>query len=171
MLAYQPAFDPFHAIFRLCRLLPTVSACAPVEKDKARILDFYLAFPFLAASMSFKQGQTGLRKIARSYDYLRPYGGMPDSRDLFLRMAPVQKMAAETLAAHGIIDPDAYRQGMVMIGDNLPPDQLADRVEELNTQQAEFIKVLNTLCSDYALLGADGLKQRTGLMEHRYDAV
>ena len=171
MLAYQPAFDPFHAIFRLCRLLPTLSTCAPVEKDKVRILDFYLAFPFLAAAMSFKQGQTGLRKIARSYDYLRPYGGMSDSRDLFLRMAPLQKMAAETLAAQGIIDPDAYCQGMVMKGEILPPHQLAERIEELNVQQAKFINVLDTLCRDYALLGADGLKQRSGLMEHRYDAV
>lgn len=121
--------------------------------------------------MSFKQGQTGLRKIAKSYDYLRPYGGMPDSRDLFLRMAPIQKMAAETLAARGVIDPDAYRQGVVMSGDIPPPQQLALRVEDLNTQQATMIELLNTLCRDYALFGSDGLKQRSGLMEYRYDAV
>ena len=171
MLSYQPAFDPFHAIFRIFRLLPTISSYSPVERDKVRILDFYMTFPFLAAAMSFKKGQTGLRKIANGYDHLRPYGGMPDSRDLFLRMAPIQKMAAETLAARGIIDPDAYSQGMIMPGDVQPPEQLAARVAELNAEQAAMIELLNTLCRDYELFGSDGLKSRSGLMEHRYDAI
>ena len=171
MLSYQPAFDPFHAIFRLLRLLPTLGSCPPVESDKARILDFYMAFPFLATAVSFKKGQTGLRKIAKGYEYLRPYGGMPDSRDLFLRMAPIQKMAAETLVARGIVDHDAFQQGVVMPGSVVPPPPLAQRVEELNAQQATLIELLKTLCFDYSLLGVDGLKQRCGLMEHRYDAV
>jgi hypothetical protein len=142
MLSYQPAFDPFHAIFRLIRLMPVIDACPPVEREKVRILDFYMAFPFLASAMSFKQGQAGLRKIAKAYDHLRPYGGMPDGRDVFLRMAPIQKMAAETLAARGVIDPDAYRQGVVITGDVKPPAPIAARASELNASQAPLVELL-----------------------------
>jgi hypothetical protein len=33
------------------------------------------------------------------------------------------------------------------------------------------MELLETLCLDYPLLGVQGLKQRTGLLEHRYDAI
>jgi len=171
MLTFQPAFDPFHAIFRLLRLLPVFLSCEPVEREKARILDFYLAFPFLVGAIGFKRGHSGFRKVAKNYDHLRPYGGIPDDRELLLRMAPAQNMAAETLVSRGIVNPDAYARGYILPGDVVPPEDLALRTEQLNIEQDDLIALLRTLCADYPLLGADGLKQRTGLLEHRYDAV
>lgn len=171
MLAYQPAFDPYHTIFRMLRLLSALDRSGAIELDKFRILDFYVAFPFLAADISFKQGQTRLRKVARKYDYLRPYGGMPDGRDLFLQMLPIQKMACETLVLHQYLDHESYRQGMIERGENLPEPGIDNRIYEINSQQEDFIELLQIICRDYSLLGENGLKRRTKLMEHRYDAV
>lgn len=171
MLTFQPAFEPFHAIFRLIRLLPVISECGPVEREKVRILDFYMTFPFRAAAISFRRGHTALRKIAKNYENSRPYGGIPDDRELLLRMAPTQNLAAETLAARSILDSDAYKQGVVLPGEVAPPAEFMRRITELNDEQSDLIELLRTLCSEYPLLGVDGLKERSGLLEHRYDAV
>ena len=171
MLAYQPAFDPYHTIFRMFRLLFALNKCQDIELDKFRILDFYVAFPFLAADISFKQGQTRLRKVARKYDYLRPYGGMPDGRDLFLQMLPIQKMACETMVYHQYLDKDFYHQGIIAPGKNLLESGLEKRICEINSQQGDLIELLQIICREYPLLGENGLKHRSKLMEHRYDAV
>src|SRR3546814_16743227 len=101
MLTFQAALDPHHTIFRIVRLAEGLGECLPTEIDKVRILDFYLAFPFRAADFKFRRGQTGLKRVAQSYEKMRPYGGFPDDRDLFLRMRPVQTVAFETLAEIG----------------------------------------------------------------------
>lgn len=171
MLTFQPALDPQHTVFRTLRLLDGAASCFPAEIDKARILDFYVAFPFRAVDFEFRRGQGRLRKIAAAYEELRPYGGLPEDRDLFARMRPLQDLAHETLAAKGIIDPDALQQGMFVRGEVEPPAKLKTRVSEINSEQAELVGMLEVMCETNQLLGPDGLKKRSGLMEYRYDVV
>ena len=171
MLTFQPGLDPQHTVFRTLRLLDGVASCLPAETDKLRVLDFYVAFPFRAAAFEFRRGQAGLRKIAEGYDTRRPYGGLPEDRDLFVRMRPLQTLAYETLAAKGIIDPDALQQRMVMRGAVDPPQELRTRVAEINQEEESLIGMLDVICKTNALLGADGIKKRSGLMEYRYDLV
>jgi hypothetical protein len=52
-----------------------------------------------------------------------------------------------------------------------PPDALSERITEANRVDGELESFLGTLISDYELMGPSGLKARTGLMEHRYDAI
>lgn len=171
MISYQPAFDPFHAIFRVARLGSIIERCRAPEADKVRILDFYMCFPFRAVDIKFQRGDGRFKKVARSYDNLRPYGGLPDDADLIARMMPAQRLALETLAFRGSLDPDALRQGRVVLGDVPLPAELLSRVSATNDDQTDLMELLETLCLDYPLLGVQGLKQRTGLLEHRYDAI
>lgn len=171
MISYQPALDRYHTVFRILTVTDAVAACLPVEADKVRILDFYLVFPFRLEAFSAKQGQTSLRKVGKAYRTVQPYGGIPDDISLFLRMAPVQALAFDTLAAEGLIDPDAYKQGVVMLGEVQMPPVLKQSVANYAEENADLIEALRLLACDYTLLGNDGLKRRSGLMEYKYDAA
>lgn len=171
MIAYQPAFDPYHSIFRMIRIIIGMNDCEYMELEKFRILDFYLVFPFLIENFKFKREDLGLRKLAKSYDRMRPYGSMPDSRDIFVRMAPIQAMASETLVARGLVDADAYKVGLITKGELNFDAAVLNRAEAANRLQSSLIDILNVMCSNYALLGDDGIKRRSGLMEYRYDAI
>ena len=171
MITFQPALDPHHTIFRILRLSVGLSQSLPLEIDKVRIIDYYLAFPFRASAFQFRRGQSALRRAVETYENVRPYGGFPDDRDLFLRMRPVQTVAFETLAARGLIDPDALKQRMLLSGDASIPEPLFKRIVEANSEQNDLITVLTAICETNQLLGSDGIKQRSGLMEYRYDAI
>jgi len=171
MLTFQAALDPYHTIFRVVRLAEGLGDCLPTELDKVRILDFYLVFPFRTSNFKFRRGQTGLKRVAEVYEKMRPYGGFPDDRDLFLRMRSVQTVAFETLAARGIIDPDALKQHMFNSGETLAPSSLLTRSTEVNSKQNDLVDLLRSICLTNPLLGSDGIKQRSGLMDYRYDVV
>lgn len=171
MISYQPALDRYHTVFRLWALVGEIAACLPVEVEKIRILDFYIAFPFRLEAFSFKQGQTSWRKVGKAYRSIQPYGGIPDDTSLFLRMAPVQALAIDTLAAHGLIDADALKQGVVLLGEVETPDVLKQSIVTYVEENAALFEAVKVLACEYALLGNDGLKRRSGLMEYKYDAA
>jgi hypothetical protein len=171
MISYQPALDRYHTVFRMFALVEHLSPCLPIEVDKIRILDFYLAFPFRLETFTVKQGHTSLKKVGKAYRTEQPYGGIPDDTSLFLRMAPVQALAMDTLAAHGFINPDAYKQGVIMGGENAYPELISESVATFVAERSTLFEAIRVLACDYALLGDDGLKRRSGLMEHKYDAA
>jgi hypothetical protein len=169
MLAFQAALDPHHSIFRALRIAAGFADILPVEIDKFRIADFYLSFPFRLGGFEYRRGQGELKRIAQEYENRRPYGGFPDDRDLFLRMRPVQSAAIETLAARGVFDPDALKQGKILRGDVAPPDELMERVLVANAAEPDLVALLAKLSLSNPLLGQDGLKKRSNLMDYRYD--
>lgn len=171
VISYQPGFDRFHAVFRMSCLLMALDGCFPIESDKFRILDFYIAFPFRLEKFTFQQRHISLKKVGKAYASAQPYGGIPEDYALFLRMKPVQVLALDTLAIHEMIDPDSYRDGTIMIGAEPLPPKLAARASSFVIDNGALAAVLRTLASEYPLLGADGLKRRSSLMEFKYDAA
>jgi hypothetical protein len=170
-LAYEPAFDPFHAAFRLFRLWPILTKYAPFHRDKLRILDFYLLFPFRIDEISLTQTHRSYRKLAKKYRFKKPYGEQPDARSLFDRMESMQIAAVETLASRHLVEPEALSHQMVVPTKTLVPQPILDRVAEQNEREQDLLEFLRILASDYDLIGEKGLKKRTALMEYRYDAV
>lgn len=171
MISYQPALDRYHTIFRHLALIRDIAPCLPVDVDKLRILDFYLIFPFRLETFRFKQPQVSFKKIGKAYRSMQPYGGIPDDASLLLRMAPVQALAMDTLAAQALIDPDAYKQGVIVAGEGETPEPLSQSIATFLADNASLFEVIRTLACDYSLLGDDGLKRRSGLMEYKYDAA
>jgi hypothetical protein len=170
-LTYQAAFDPFHAVFRIVRLTPIIAAPTVVLQDVVRILDFYLLFPFRINELRLNPGHKKYKKLYERYESSRPYGDQPDSRSLFERMQPMQSAAQETLAAQNILEPRLLAEHKIqLIVENVPPE-LATRAEEVNQREADLIEFLAVLATEYELMGANGIKARSGLMEFRYDAI
>ncbi|HWY16830.1 MAG TPA: ABC-three component system middle component 5 [Rhizomicrobium sp.] len=170
-LSYESAFDPFHTVFRFLRLWPVVSRVSPIHRDKLRILDFFLLFPFRIGEINLAQSHRQYRKIARTYEWKKPYGEQPDSRGLFDRMQPIQAAATETLASRLFVEPNPLTVSQIVPTEKIIPILIAERIAEENGKEKDLIAFLAVLGSEYDLTGAKGLKARTHLMEHRYDAV
>jgi hypothetical protein len=170
-LTYEPALDPFHAVYRVLRLRSIIANCGPLPRDHVRILDFYQLFPFCIDHIRLARQHRRFRKLASDYKAAAPYGDQPEDRILFNRMEPMQIAALETLATHGLIDPEQWNIGEVRTTESRIPEALAGRIEAANEHDRELHAFLSVLASEYNLTGVNGLKDRTGLMEYRHDAV
>jgi hypothetical protein len=170
-LSYEPAFDPFHAIFRVIRLADLIERVGPLHRDVMRILDFYLLFPFRIGEIRLKQPHRSYRKLASVYARKKPYGDQPDARTIFERIEPIQLAALHTLASKGVLDTQRLDLGEVVVTGEGPSEEVLGRARKANDQESDLIEFLGVLASEYELSGEQGLKSRTGLLEYRYDAI
>lgn len=167
-LAYQPAFDVFHAGFRLLRLSRLLRSDRLKHFDQIRIVDFYLLFPFRLQDVRFKPGDRKFKTAALKLDSTR-YEKQPSDDLLFARMKPIQWAAAETLVANGYFDKDAFSIRLIKPIKMDDSSELSAQIDKANLNQETLMKALEILLGNYDLLGPDGLKDRTGLLEFRYD--
>jgi hypothetical protein len=170
-LTYNEAFDPYHAVFRFMRLHLACDISARLPFDTLRILDFYLLFPFRLQAMKLFSIDTGWRRISKSYEDRAPYGTMPDDSTIFSRMEPFQRAAATSLVHSGHLVPDAWGLNEVQFTTEQLPAAVTLRCAELNKQMEAVVDILCQIKARYPLGGRDGLKDRTGLLEYRYDSV
>ena len=170
-LTYNEAFDPYHAGFRFFRLHAACNLIESTAFDMLRILDFYLLFPFRLQNIKLYSQDTDWRGISKSYLKKAPYGQIPDDNSIFTRMEPFQRAAATSLAHSGYISADAWRRNEIIFVKAELPRDLSDRCNALNDEMADFIPILCAIRARYRLTGRDGLKDRTGLLEFRYDPI
>lgn len=166
-ITYQPAFDSFHSIYRIFRILGRLKK---IEIEKARIVDFYLLFPFRLSDVTFKRGDLRFRKLAQAYDNRRGYAIQPAPRGLFTSMRPVYDAAIQTMSGEGYLDESDFKTGLLTSTNKPIPEEIAARVSADNDREYDLLECLEALL-EYNLLGPGGLKDRSGLMEHRNDAA
>jgi hypothetical protein len=170
-LSFQPAYDVYHTIFRLMRLRGVVASVGPVPLDELRVLDFFLLFPYLIEHIRLMQKHRGYRRLARDYVHTRPYSEQPEDLTIFRRMHPIQIAAAQTLASNDLLEFHALgAEKAQTTAKDLSPS-ISARVAAANERDAVLIEFLGVLAAEYRFEGPGGLKDRTGLLEHRYDAI
>lgn len=167
MLIYHPAYDAYHCVFRM---LTITDQHRLLEFSKLRILDFYLCFPAEIASVQLPQEHIEIKKFAKAAK--NPYRGPVSVQRAFRELDSIQSAAARLLALSGIFSPTELEENgkIVRTGGNLPEElkaSIANSTEKLDSVQKYIVSKLAAL----PLQGIGGLKQRTGLMEHRYDTV
>lgn len=170
-LTYNEAFDPYHAAFRYLRLHAACDLSKRTPFDMFRILDFYILFPFRIQNMRFLSEDKGWRKVSRSYSDRAPYGELPDDNSIFSRMEPFQRAAATSLAHNGFISAAAWDENEILFADVELPPAILSRLSELNGDMSDAMEILCLIRIKYPLSGRNGLKDRTGLLEFRYDPV
>lgn len=74
------------------------------------------------------------------------------------------------MAQDGVVDAKHLRDGIVRFKAFSLPSELKKRIDSKNDEEADKMAIIDAL-SAYPLLGADGLKGRTALLEHRYDKI
>jgi hypothetical protein len=167
MLVYHPAFDIYNCIFRMLQLLST-SKEDEIAFDKLRIWDFYLTFPGQIRSMTFPSDLRLLKeRVFR--DKTNPYEELSDPRGIFDRMKTYQLSAVKCLASYGFVDSRQLAKNNVKkTGKQIPEELLI----QINNSSAESRNVIKLVTSDFvgiSLIGKDGLKARTCLLDFRYD--
>lgn len=167
-LAYQPAYDSYHTIFRILRLLTAIGT-KPVQIEQLRILDFHLAFPHFLTSVAGYARQTKIfSNFRRSI-----YEEIPAKESLFINMSPIQDAAIQTLCREKMVlldDTFLMQANVVLCTSNLPT-ALSDVILERNNAERTLIDFLTGTLFRLPVAGPNGLKHRTGLMEHRNDYV
>ncbi len=167
MLIYNPAFDLHHAVFRILQLL----SAAPereYETERIRILDFLLLFPEQIEHLRFPEEIRRKRSLFRtSYN---PYRRVDNPSRVFFELEPIQTAALHSIASRGLIDRDRFQAGVVRrTAEPLPP-ALATAIQERSAKTPELIDLVSHDLTQLPLLGKNGLKDRSGLLESRYDA-
>lgn len=166
MLIYHPAFDAYHCAFRM---LAITSRHRILEFSKLRILDFYLCFPAEIAGVELPQALVGIKKLAKLEK--NPYRGPVSRHRTFREMEAIQSAASRLLALTGIFSPTALEEGEVVRTGQALPQQLLGFLANSNKEQQEIAEFILSKFAEIPLHGIGGLKQRTGLMEYRYDAA
>jgi hypothetical protein len=163
VLIYHPAFDAYHCAFRM---LAVTEKIKQLEFAKLRILDFYLSFPGEIASVQLPHEHIEIKKVARAAR--NQYRGPISAFRTFREMEPIHLAAARMLAAWRVIDAERLQLGLVLRTETQIPTRLVEYVWRFLTE-GPLTEYVLTGMSAIRLSGVGGLKQRTALMEHRYD--
>ena len=171
MIIYNQAFDLYHTIFRLLLFLERFDAGQVIEIERLRIWDFYLLFPNKVHSIRLKQNESEIRKLRRFIKKTKnPYEVISEDRKVFERIKPYQLAAINCIASYGIIDKSFLNQQRVSILNKETLKELLSQCEEISDKERNVVSLMTSEFSRLSLFGIDGLKNRTKLMESRYDA-
>jgi hypothetical protein len=166
MLVYHPAFDIYNGVFRMLQLV-TFMKQENVELDKIRIWDFYLTFPNEARKISYPTSLSELKKIFKKRPE-NPYEDLIDSKRIINRMKPYQMAALRCLASYGLIDSDLLAKKIISKTDKEIPSELLNKINDLSVEKSNIINLIIGF-HELPLYGKAGLKERTGLIEFKYD--
>lgn len=166
MLQYHPAYDVGHTMMRLIRIASN-SKHLPIEIEKLFILDFFYLFPAHLSTLRVPKDMVKERNSVKVQfnNYFDPYY----AKDTFLKLYPISSNAAQLLASKNVLEKDRFFEGFADMNRDthlyieISSDILHDNI---NTRLLDF--VANRLAS-IPLLGPEGLKARSSLLEHRYD--
>ena len=168
MLLYHPLYDAHHCVYRLL-MLRRDCVISDLYWDQLKILDFYNLFPHFLSDIRLPRELISRRPLLRRIK--KPYEDLPSSKRLVFELGEIQEQTAKSMVAKGIFDRDALVQGKIVVRENMIDKKLLSLIESNPFRDQEWYKFLTTELSLVPVFGADGLKDRTGLMEYRYDAV
>lgn len=172
MIVYNQAYDLYHTIFRFLQFLNRFEKGELIEIEKLRIWDFYLLFPSKIHSIRLKQNESDIRKLKKRFvkDSKNPYEIITENRKVFEKLKPYQLAALNCIASYGIIDKSLLNQHRISILNKDILTEFVKKYDELSDKEMNVISLMTSHFNQMSLFGVDGLKNRTKLMESKYDA-
>lgn len=172
MITYNKAYDLYHTIFRLIQLLDRFEKDTVLEIERVRIWDFYLLFPNKVRDIRLKQKEGDVRKLRNQFikDSKNPYEIVPVERRIFDKLKPYHLSALNCIASYGIIDKASLNQQCIRIINKNILDDFVEELDNVSFKERNVISLMTTHFNQMSLFGKDGLKNRTNLIESKYDA-
>lgn len=168
MLLYHPATDFYHCWMRFAAIL-TDSEPESVEWDRLRILDYMLCFPHELEQVPLpKDVSAPLKNILRRLPH--GYEETNSVRNAFQPMTRIHGQVALDMASRGVVQRNRFREGIVVpTPGHTGVGLLKDAARHWGTRNDEWYGLALTTLMKLPLSGPDGLKDRTRLLEYRYD--
>lgn len=141
----------------------------PLEWDRLKVLDFFTTFPHLLTTFRLPQEMRGSRAALRAVP--QPYEVLPSRTRLFFQLNEIQVAAARLLVGGGMFDRECFQHGEVRLSAGEKARGLRDAMQRAEFRAASWYEVLTKQLCTIPLNGRNGLKERSGLMEFRHDAV
>lgn len=172
MIVYQKAYDLYHAVYRMMKLLAHFKQDGLIEIDRLRIWDYYLLYPNKMKNIRLKREEKDVKQIIKNYIIKEdnPYEMVINDRKMFEKIKPYQMTAIKCLASYGIVNKDYLQENRISNINKNIFDDYAEDFKDLSVQEENTIKLLTSHFYQISLFGVDGLKSRTGLLESKYDA-
>ena len=172
MIVYNQAYDLYHTIFRFLQFLNRFDKGELIEIEKLRIWDFYLLFPSKIHSIRLKQNESDIRQLKKMFikDSKNPYEIITENRKVFEKLKPYQLAALNCIASYGIIDKSLLNQHRISVDNKNILTEFVEKYDELSEKEMNVISLMTSHFNKMSLFGVDGLKNRTKLMESKYDA-
>jgi hypothetical protein len=168
MLIYDPALDPYHTSIRILAIAsPSGSRQTELTIDAARIADYFLVYPSKMSRFKFPAEFRAIRAAIK--ETVNPYRHANGNRAVFDRMRPIFFAALSGLIASHLIEEAAAKKGQVVRSQIQLPNELASAVQRFQDRQSTIGKFLLSDFLSIPTTGDSGLKQRSSLIEHRYD--
>jgi hypothetical protein len=163
MLTYHPAFDIYHTVFRILKVL-TQKPGLTIEIDRLRLFDYFLLFPHEIKKVTLPAGTGEIRKKFKD----NKYNFVPNSKRVFSQIEKHQQLALKCLLSYELIDPVLFEDNKVKLGNKEIPEELRKAIE--NTKSINH-EILNFLVEQFLTMSLSTFKQRSHLMEYRYDVT
>lgn len=171
MILYNNAFDLYHTIFRMLHLLSKINSTQKIETDKIRIWDYYLLFPNEIFKIKPLKNESEFRKTLKQLNVSKnnPYQQINDERKTLEKIKPYQLSALTCLASYNIIDKDLLSQNFIKINSLELLKKYSDSIGELSPREKNIITIVTSNFYEISLFGDKGLKNRSNLLESKYD--
>jgi len=140
-----------------------------VEFDRIRIIDFLLCFPLEISDCKLpRKHSTELRKLIGLLP--KSYEDPNSIRQAFTQMNKIHGQVAMDMVAKGIVQRDKYREGILTPNaESSARELLQFTAQEWEARDEEWHQLAVSVLLSIPLNGKDGLKDRSGLLEFKYD--
>lgn len=167
MLTYHPKNDIYHCIYRILSIIK-ISEDQLIEIDKLKLLDFYFLFPHLLKEVTIPRENiyAFIKREIRQIPL--PYETLPDKRRLYSELVIFQNRAIDILQSKKIIKEES---NSLIADKNFQSKEISTLSKNNKFIENDFYKNLVNCFQEIPLLGANGLKKRTDLLEYRYDII
>ncbi len=166
MLLYNKVLDPYHMLFRMVAIC-FFSKDTKIEYDRLRIYDFLLAFPL---HISYSRLPKSLTKQKNTFKkYINEYNKY-DAKNSFNTMKSIQENIILYLEKISILKKIENKNEFIIQKIYISSDFLK-LIENAKSLDKNLLQLLTNELNHISLYGKDGLKNRTNLMESKYDSV
>ena len=171
MILYNNAFDLYHTIFRMLHLLSKIEDDKVIEIDRIRIWDYYLLFTNEIFNIKPTKNKKEYNQLLKELNIKKnnPYQQIYDQRKTLEKIKPYQLSALNCLASYNIIDKEYLLKEEVKINSFDLLKGYIQSVGDLSDREKNIITIMTSFFRDISLIGNDGLKKRSNLMESKYD--
>jgi hypothetical protein len=161
----------YHTIFRFLQLLNKFDVETQIEVDRLRIWDFYLLFPNKIHTIRLKQDESDIRQLLKRFvkENKNPYEIITEDRKVFEKIKLYQLAALNCIASYGLIDKSGLNQQRILITNKDLLNEFVNNFGELPATEKNIISFVTGHFCQMSMFGKDGLKQRTNLIESKYD--